>query len=167
MEKPLCAPCARWTFYVAKLILVVLLIGSGTLLLMLGILLDGAVLPHFQGQLTFKPPFPWRDIFSEAGTIVSLAFLALAIQHWISLRWRAFSVAVGSGAFATVMGYFAAVATSQQNGSWMQYFPWTLPATQVLARTQPSIETPLLASVGFGIAVSVIGCVDFCRRDVQ
>jgi lantibiotic transport system permease protein len=160
-------PVPRWTFYIAKLILVVFLIGSSTLLLVPGILMDGAVLPHIQGQLTFKLPFPWRDIFSEAGTIVSLSFLALAIQHWISLRWRAFSVAVGSGAFATVVGYFAAVATSQQNGSWMQYFPWTLPTTQVLARTQPGVETQLLASVGFGIVVSVIGCVDFCRRDVQ
>ena len=163
----LARPVPRWTFYIAKLIILVFLMVSSTLILVFGILMDGALLPHIQAQLTFGPPIPWRKIFFETGTIAALGFSALAIQHWISMRWRAFSAAVGSGALATVIGYFAAVATSQQNGSWLQYFPWTLPATQVLAITAPNIETPLLVSIGFGAVVSVVGCVDFCRREIQ
>ena len=96
---------------------------------------------------------------------MGLAFLALTIQHWVSLRWRSFSVSIGIGILALVAGFFA-VAAGQQADSWLQYFPWALPM-MVLAKRPHNIEAALLISTAFGLGVVAAGCLDFCRREVK
>jgi hypothetical protein len=54
----------------------------------------------------------------------------------------------------------------QLGGAWPQYFPWSLPML-VLAKQPENIEAVLLISGAAGLIVAVVGCADFCRREVQ
>jgi hypothetical protein len=115
--------------------------------------------------LAFGFPIPWSSILSDGSQIAGLGFLALTIQHWVSLRWRSFSVAIGTGMVATIAGIFAAAA-GQQVGGWPQYFPWALPML-VLARQPHDIPATLLISGTAALVVAGAGCLDFCRREVS
>jgi hypothetical protein len=155
----LARPVPRWTFYVAKLIVVAAMTGASTLALFAGILMDGAILPHIQKQVAFGFPIPWAAILRRNAEVAGLMFPALVIQHWVSLRWRSFSVAIGTGIVATMVGFFA-VAAGRQLGDWPQYFPWALP---MLVQ---NIEATLLIGSALGLFAAAAGCIDFCRREV-
>ena len=133
-------------------------------MLLCGILIDGAILTRVQSEVVFTFPIPWVAIFRDGAQVMGLAFLALTIQHWVSVRWRSFSVAIGTGIVALVTGAFAAAAT-QQTGGWPQYFPWALPML-VLARHPHNIEPALWIGGALGVVVATAGCLDFCRREV-
>jgi hypothetical protein len=161
----LARPVPRWTLYVAKLMVVMAMTATSTLVLLCGILIDGAILPRLQSELVFGFPVPWAAIFRDGSQVMGLAFLALTIQHWVSLRWRSFSVAIGTGIVAMVVGCFA-VAAAQQDGGWPQYFPWALPML-VQVRQPHNIEAALFISSALGVIVAAVGCLDFCRREVN
>ena len=158
-------PVPRWTLYIAKLIVVVAMTAAATAVLLCGILMDGAILPRLQSEFRFGFPIPWATIFREGTQVAGLAFLALVIQHWVSLHWRAFSVAIGVGIVAMVMGYFAAFATSQVD-AWPQYFPWALPML-ALGRRPQNVQAALWIGSAAGLVVAAAGCWDFCRREVK
>jgi hypothetical protein len=161
----LARPVPRWTWYIAKLIVVVTMLAASTVILYCGIFIAGAMLPHLQPELTFGLPVPWASILKPGAQIAVLAFLSVAIQHWVSMRWRSFSVAIGAGIVAMVVGYVASVATFR-NPDWPQYFPGALPML-VLSRHPQDIEMALWVSVVVGLVVAVAGCLDFCRREVS
>ena len=161
----LALPIPRWTPYLAKLFVAGTLIWASTTLLVFGILLAGVALPMLQSQLHFGSPIPWSAIFKLGAQITGLAFLSLAIQHWVSLRWRSFSVATGVGIVAMLIGYFM-VLNIAQGGSWSIYFPWALPMLP-LARNPGHVGQALVISGGIGFAAVAAGCYDFCRRDVK
>ena len=161
----LARPVPRWTLYVAKLLVVVAMTAAATFLLLCGVLLDGTILPKLQSEIAFGFPVPLGAIFREGAQVMALVFLALTIQHWVSLRWKSFSVAVGTGIVALAVSFFA-LAAARQVGSWPQYFPWVLPM-MVLAEQPQNIETGLAISGALGLVVAAAGCCDFCRREVQ
>lgn len=161
----LARPVPRWTLYVAKLIVVMALIAASTVVLLSGIFLAGAALPLVQPEVVFGFPIPWAKIVRDGLSITGLAFLALTIQYWVSLRWRSFSVAIGVGMAAAVVGFFS-VAVGQQLGGWPQYVPWALPML-VLAKQPHSIGAVLVIGGALGVLAAAIGCWDFCRREVQ
>jgi hypothetical protein len=161
----LARPVARWTFYVAKLLVVMAMIAAATLLLLGGVVMDGLALKRLQSQVTFSIPIPWLAMVRECAQVAGLAFLALTLQHWVSLRWRSFAAPVGVGIVALVIG-FSAFAATQQVAAWPQYFPWSLPML-VLSRRPINIEAVLWVSWAVGLVVAAAGCVDFCRREVK
>jgi hypothetical protein len=161
----LARPVPRWTLYVAKLLVVMAMTAVSTLMLLGGILMAGAVLPRLQSELHFGFPVPWAVIFREGAQVAGLAFLALTIQHWVSWRWRSFSVATGAGIVAIVASYVF-VAATQQTSSWLQYFPWALPMLVFQKRPQ-NIEAVLWIGAAAGLLAATAGCLDFCRREVK
>src|ERR1700712_2927519 len=84
----LARPVPRWTWYIAKLIVIITMLAASTVVLQCGILLAGMILPHLQPELTFAMPIPWISILKPGAYVAALAFLSLTIQHWVSLRWR-------------------------------------------------------------------------------
>jgi len=157
-------PVPRWNFYVAKLIVAAGMVAISAMALVCGVLLAGAILPHMQPETVFRFPAPLGLILRDNFEVAGLAFLALTIQHWVSLRWQSFSVAVGTGIVAMIVGFFA-VAAARQVGGWTQYFPWSLP---VLVQTQPphDIGLTVVIEIALGLAVAAAGCADFCRREI-
>ena len=161
----LARPVPRWTWYWAKLIVVVGMLGASTMVLLCGILIAGAILPRLQPELAFGFPVPWASMFRQGTQVAGLAFLSITIQHWVSLRWRSFSVATGVGIVAMVVGYVASMATFR-TPDWPQYFPWSLPML-VLSRHPWDVEGALWLSIAIGLVVAGTGCFDFCRREVS
>jgi hypothetical protein len=119
-------PVPRWTWYVAKLLVLVAMTLASTAMLIAGVVAAGVVLPWIQPELRFAFPIPWVPLLSRTMRVTGLVFLALTIQHWVSLRWKSFPVATGVGIVATVAGYLMVVGSRQGSG-WIEYFPWALP----------------------------------------
>jgi hypothetical protein len=159
-------PVPRWTLDVAKLIVAMAMTAAATLVLLCGVLMDGAILPWFESEVRFGFPVPWPTIFRLGAEVTGMAFLALNIQHWVSLRWKSFSVAIGIGVIATVLGFLGVAAGRQLGGGWPQYFPWSLPML-ALEKEPHNIAAILLLSGVAGLIVAAAGCADFCRREVQ
>ncbi len=161
----LARPVPRWTFHVAKLMVVIAMTAVSTFIIMCGILVSGKILPYIQPEVVFAPPVPWSTMVQDCAEVIGLMFLPLTIQQWVSLRWRSFSVATGTGIVATVIAFFA-TAAARQAGSWMQYFPWALPIIPINNRPAYNIPATLAISAAIGLVVAAISCFDFCRREV-
>ena len=161
----LARPVPRWTLYVAKLLVVMAMTAASSVVLVCGVLAAGAVLPWIQPELHFGFPIPLAAILRDGAQVTGLAFLALTIQHWVSLRWQSFSVATSVGIVAMVTGYLMVVST-RQTDAWPQYFPLSLPML-VLARRPQNVEAVLWISGAAGLLVAAVGCADFCRREVR
>ena len=160
----LARPVPRWTFYVVKLFTVVLMTGTSTVLLVLGIIANGSILPKIQPDLHFAPAIPWADIITKAGQVASLGFLLLTIQHWVSLRWCSFTVAVAVGIVAMVVGYAMLFTTSQDSPGWAIYCPWSFPMLALGSRGA-NLTGLLWINAFLGITMSAIGSWEFSRRD--
>ena len=123
------------------------LTAAASVMLLAGILLAGIVMRNVTAEVRFGFPVPFASILLQIATMTGLAFLSLAIQHWVSLRWRAFSVATGFGIVATV-ATFAMLLAAGQYGNWPQYYPWALPML-VLARQPHNTAAVLWVSAIF------------------
>jgi hypothetical protein len=139
---------------------------ASTGFLVVGILLNGMVLPRFQPELVFAWPIPWLGITRQCAEVLCLAFLLLAIQNWVALRWKSFSVAVGVGIVGLVTGVFMSVA-GQEGTKEYQLFPWSLPILALGNKSSLDVPTGLIFSLIAGTVVAAVGCWNFCRREVQ
>ena len=157
-------PVPRWTIYVSKLIVVAgMAVASGTTLA-LGLLAEGTLLRLYDPDLNFTFPGPVATVFTQTAQMTGLAFLPLTISHWVSLRWRSFAVAIGFGIVALVTG-FAMLFSAGNYGTWPRYFPWALPMV-VMAKHPPNIEIVLWLGAAAGLLTALVGCLDFCRREI-
>jgi len=161
----LARPVPRWTWYVAKLIVVAAMVAASMVVLLSAIVLAGVILPYLQPELTFGWPVPWVSMLQKGAQLAGLAFLSLTIQHWVSLRWRSFSVAIGVGIVAMVIGYVSAMTTFR-TPDWPQYFPWAMPML-VLSRHPQDAAGALWVTVAIGLVTAAAGCWNFCRREVS
>lgn len=157
-------PVPRWSLYMAKLLVVIAMVAASGLILVSGILMEGALLGRLTREVAFPFPAPAGQIVKQAAQMTGLAFLPLILQLWVSLRWRSFSVAVGFGILAIVTS-FAMLLAAGPYGTWPQYFPWSLPML-VIARQPQNIGLVLWISGALATVAAVASCADFCRREV-
>jgi hypothetical protein len=159
-------PVPRWTFYAVKLLVVGVMTLLSMTILVCGIVAAGLILPKLQQDLHFAPVIPIRQIVQKASEVFGLAFLLLAIQHWVSLRWRSFTVSVSFGIVGMVVGYGMLFTARGGSPGFAIYCPWSFPMMTLV--NPPADVTPLLwTSVALGVAWSVVGCWEFSRRDVE
>jgi ABC-2 type transport system permease protein len=158
-------PVPRWTIYAAKLIVVTAMVAVSAAVLVTGVMAEGKTLHWWNAGLEFGASVPVATIAGQAAQMTALAFLFLSIQHWVSLRWKSFSVAVGFGIVALVTS-FAMLLAAGPYGAWPQYFPWSLPML-VIARQPGNIGMALWICVITGIVASAAGCIDFCKREIS
>lgn len=159
-------PVPRRTVYVAKLLIAAAMTIAASAVLFGGILVAGPLLNHLiPPDVRFASPVPVADIFRQVAQMTGLAFLALSIQHWVSLRWRAFSVGVGFGIVATITTV-AMVLSAGQSVSWPEYYPWALPLMVISVRPH-NISAVIGIGAVLSVIVSFVGCVNFCRREVM
>lgn len=154
-------PVPRWTIYVAKLLVCAMMVTACMLVLWIGTMAAGIILGQLLPQ--FKTSWwdvPWLDIFKSAMLISVAAWLMVAIHTWVSLRWRSFTVAVGFGMSATIIGFLLA-----QSDKWGKFYPWSLPAN-IFTGGGKNMSFALAFSIIGGIIVGVLGCWEMTRRDV-
>lgn len=154
-------PLPRGAIYAAKQFSGLALIAVSCAALPLWLVSGGLLLRIFKPGLGFEAAIPWLRIITFAVLIYLSSWLVVAIQMWISLRWRSFVVTCAAGIAMTIMG-MAVI-----NSSWGSFYPWALPGFVANAFNENIIHwTEVLFGCVGGMVVSVLGGWDVIRREV-
>lgn len=154
-------PIPRAVLYIAKLLVGAGLIALSTMVLWSGILLAGSSLRWLKPGAGFDASMPWFETLQTALLTWLAAWLILALHTWISLRWRSFTLSVGLGMIATVIGLFLTVSSER----WSRFYPWALPSMAMSSDSHVVLQVLLLGIIG-GSVVTIAGCWDMIRQDV-
>ena len=153
-------PVPRWQFYAAKAACVLVIVAA------MSVALLGMVLLAMQAAAWIKPVIaPTGDLeLGRCAWILLRMFLAawllVAVQLWIALRWQSFVPALATGIGGT---FFAVVATSAKIGAVL---PWQIPVNQLSG--DPVIEQfALLLGFGGGCVALLAMLLDLSRREVR
>jgi hypothetical protein len=157
----LALPLPRGAHYLAKLVALAAMVALAFLVLVLLIPLGGLLLPWFQPAFGIAGPPPWEYLLLTAGQAYLACLLVVAISCWVAVRWSSFTVAVSVGMTATVMSFL--ISQSERYGHW---YPWSMPV-QVLAGKGQWVEFVLVAGTCGGLAVALLGLLDFGRREFE
>src|SRR5579883_363198 len=109
-------PIGRWSIYAAKLLVAAALVALSTLVLAVGVGIEGFVLLTLRPDLGLTLPIPWATIFGQALVFAVAAVLLLSVQAWVATRWRSFTVALGLGIVSTVAGLVLSISTPRSAG---------------------------------------------------
>lgn len=152
-------PVPRWTVYVSKFIVAMSLICLAHVVLFSGTMVSGMVLRAFAPELKLGA-LPMNLIAWPLAQISVAVVMAVAIQHWVSLRWPSFVAAMGFGMSAMVVGFLA--VNSPDYGPW---FPWSLTLHTLSPRGTFVIHPTLYSAIGAAV-ITVLGAWQFSKRDV-
>jgi len=155
----LALPAPRWTIYASKLIVTITLLWAAHAVLIAGTIGSGTLLKLIHPNLNLGH-MPLDPFVVPMLRVSASALLAVAIQHWVSLRWHSYSVALGFGMVAMLVGIFA--VQSSAFGSW---FPWSLPIRAVLNGASGQDRITVIAVAG-AVVASTIGCWEFVKREI-
>jgi ABC-2 type transport system permease protein len=165
-------PIARWTIYTAKVLVAAGLVAISSLVLALGTVIEGSIILAVRPDLGLTQPVPWGLIFQRSFAFAPAVLLMLAVQTWVAVRWRSFTVAMGLGIASTVIGIMLLrslrnIVSTPRAPLLASIFPWSLPYV-VLARqaTMHLREIAIVVGLVGGVLVAILGCWEFVRRDV-
>ena len=165
-------PIPRWSIYAPKLLVGFGLVCISSLVLAVGIGLEGMLLLKVRPDLGLTWPIPWGLILLRSFAFVPTVLLMLAVQTWVATRWRSFTVAMGLGIGSTVVGMMLLrslrnIASTPYTPMLTSVFPWSLPYVVLARQATPDLrETALLAGLVGGAVIAVLGCWDVVHRDV-
>ena len=143
-------PRPRWHLYGAKALCVLGVVAAMSVLL--GLLAIGAA----QLASWWNPavaPTGAPDIARFALVLARIfvaAWLLVAVQLWIALRWSSFVPALATGIGGT---FFAVVATSAKAGMLL---PWQIPVKQLASDPSRADLTLALGAVGGAVAFALM-----------
>ena len=165
-------PVPRWMIYVPKVLVAIALVCVSSLVLALGTGLEGLLLSKFRPDLDVAQPIPWTLILWRSFSFVPAVLLVLAVQTWVAIRWRSFTVAMGLGVASTVVGIM--LLRSLRNIESTPYapflasiFPWSLPYVVLARQATPDLRAiALVVGIVGGVVVAGLGCWDVVRRDI-
>ena len=152
-------PIPRWSVYMAKVVVGMGLVGMSSLVLWAGILLIPLLAGFVRPAIAFAGPVPWLVVLSQLGLVYLAAWLMIALQTWVSVRWSNFVVGIGVGITAVIVGV---ILSDGQSYGFVHYYPWLFPFFALSSSTQ----SPVILGVLGGLTFSVIGCWEMTRRDV-
>lgn len=155
----LALPVPRSVHYLAKLIMLAAMVFASFALLTLLIPLGGLVLMWVKPGFGLAGAPDWARLATLTGAGFVASLLVVALQNWIAIRWRSFTVAVAIGMSATVIGFL--VGQSNRFGHW---YPWSMPM-QVLAGEGEYLFFVMLAGLMGGIVVAGLGLIEFLRSE--
>ena len=152
-------PLPRWHLHAAKAVCVLALVAAMSLLLFLlttlAVFVAGLVEPALAA--TGAPDFAAQLLL--LGRIFLAAWLLVAVQLWIALRWASFVPALAVGIAGT---FFAVVATSAKIGVAM---PWQMPVNQ-LASNPARADLALALGFAGGIVAFALMLWRMSRREM-
>lgn len=140
-------PLPRWHLYAAKATCVLAVVVAMSIALALLTPLSAALAGWIKPSIE---PTGTPDFFAYVtllGRIFLAAWLLVAVQLWIALRYASFVPALAVGIGGT---FFAVVATSAKIGALL---PWQIPVNQLAADPQRAQLALLLGFVGGCIAL--------------
>lgn len=151
----LALPVRREHLYLAKLLLVYLLLIASTAVLGLGMLISAALLSDLGEMPGWQLP---KMLIAPLLGIVAV----LTIQLWLSTRSHNEAVPLAVGVCGTILAVFFA------QSPLTRWFPWVYPwlALPVPLNDPSEVLTFMLASAAVGSVCLLAGLRDFVRRDV-
>jgi ABC-2 type transport system permease protein len=160
----------RWSIYAAKLAVGFLLVCLSSVVVGLGIAVEGMTLYALRPDQGLAPPIPWADIFVRTFSLTLAALLVLALQTWVALRWRSFVVPVGVGIAGTIAALVVGISARTQPFALL--LPWSLPYATLTRDSAASAQAALLTTASLigllgGSVVAILGGWDIVRRDVS
>ena len=144
---------SRIAVYLAKWLAVMALVLLGSIALAFSGFLIGGMLTGFQG-------IPWLAIVKGAGLSFLGSFGIIAIQTWLSTRFRAFGISIGVALFGAILGS----AASNSDVYW-KYIPWAYPGG-ASAFPSPNNQLAIGLSIAVAVIVTALAAWDFQRRDM-
>jgi hypothetical protein len=96
-------PIPRWTIYMAKLMVGFGLVVVSSVVLAVGTVVQGAIIAMFRPDLGLSLPIPWDLVFLRNFGFLPAALFMLAIQIWVAIRWRSFTVPMVVGIVGTML----------------------------------------------------------------
>lgn len=143
-------PLPRWHLYAAKAVCVLALVVAMSLLLaaLTSLAVVGAGIAKPAAAATGVPDF--AACLRMLGRIFLAAWLLVAVQLWIALRWASFVPALATGIAGT---FFAVVATSAKIGVAL---PWQIPVNQLASDPARADLALLLGFAGGVIAFALM-----------
>ena len=145
-------PVPRPILYLAKLLSLSGLVLLGSVVLVLGLAGVGWTLTEFG-------PIPWNSLLELAVRSFLASLPLLALQVWLSSRFRSFALAMGFG----LAGIIAGEVASNSSFYW-RFVPWTYPSMSF----NPALVTQVVGlGTFFLILVLIVGLLDFSRKDIQ
>jgi hypothetical protein len=155
----LALPVPRRVHYLAKQLMLIGMVLIAFLMLLLLIPVGGWLLMLLQPDMGLAGSPPWAKLAETAAACFAASMLIVALQTWIAIRWRSFTVAVAIGMTATVMGFLIG-----QSARFGHRYPWSMPS-QVLAGQGEYVAFVVAAGLLGGGAVTAIGLFDYLRRE--
>jgi hypothetical protein len=155
----LALPAPRAVHYLAKLLMLTAMVFAAFTVLVLLIPAGGWILMQVKPAFGLAGGPDWGWLLARAASGFAASLLIVALQTWIAIRWRSFTVAVSVGMSATVIGFL--VGQSERFGHW---YPWSMPM-QVLAAKGQHLDFVLWAGMAGGLLVAAVGLADFLRRE--
>lgn len=155
----LALPVPRSVHYLAKLIALIAMLALAMGLLLVLIPLGGWVLGQLQPRFGIAGPPPWSFLLPRIAASFAAALLMVALQTWVAIRWRSFTIAVATGMTATVMGFL--IGQSERYG---HFYPWSMPL-HVLAGKGEHMDFVVLAGLCGCLVATAFALWDFLRRE--
>ncbi len=149
-------PAPRWTVLLAKQIVALLAVLTGTMLLVAGIACSGIALHALKPQLGFGGIPDLAGLLRTGLTIYLAAWLILAIQSWVALRWASTALPLGVGVAGTFFALFAA------GSERLRFYPWALPIRSI---GEQAPRAALILGLGGGVVAMAVGTWALARRD--
>lgn len=152
-------PVPRWHLYAAKAIGVLALVAAMT------VVLAGLTIAAVALAAWIKPAIAPTDVpdfiayFALLGRIFLAAWLLVAVQLWIALRYPSFVPALATGIAGT---FLAVVATSAKIGAVL---PWQIPVNQLASDVDRALLALAIGACG-GIVAFAAMLWHLSRREV-
>ena len=150
-------PVPRHAVYVAKVIVAQGLIFVSTLTLSVLTVVAGIFATYLRPELANAGPIPFGWFAKYTTLVWAASWLIIAIHTWVATRWSGFPIPLGAGIGGTFFALFAASA------SLGKYYPWLLPMNLFI---DGRFKAALVLGIAGGIVATIIGCLEFVRRDV-
>ena len=140
-------PLPRWHLYAAKAVCVLGVVAAMSLWLAILTLLAVDLVGTIKPAVAATGPLDTLAYLQMLGRVFLSAWLLVAVQLWIALRYASFVPALATGIGGT---FFAVVATSAKIGVVL---PWQIPVNQLASDPARAQIALLLGCIG--------GCIAF------
>jgi hypothetical protein len=159
----LALPAPRWTIYFSKLTVTICLLWAAHAVLVGGTIAGGMLLKLLRPGINLAG-MPLGLFVPPMVTVSLCALLGVTIQHWVSLRWHSYPVALGFGMCAMITGVFAA-----QSENFAPWFPWSLPMAAVMTKVAAGVSVERIAiwAIVGAVVAACAGCQEFVRREIS
>jgi lantibiotic transport system permease protein len=144
---------SRIAVYLAKWLAVMALVLLGSIALAFSGFIVGGILTSFQS-------IPWLEIAKGAGLSFLGSFGIIAIQTWLSTRFRAFGISIGVALFGAILG-----TAASNSATYWKYIPWAYP-NRASSFPSPDNQLAIGLSLALMLVVTILAAWDFRQRDI-